>query len=269
MAVAATDPHEPERLGGAGPLGGWTPRAAGYREWDPPAPLRGTLACLWMRVIGPEGAPPARVLPDACADIVWIAGRGAFVAGPDTGPVVNRLPAGTMVLGARFGPGAGGGVLGLPLAELRDRRVPLEAAWPAAAARLPADLPMAEAAREIADVAAELAVAGDPPDRAIRAAAGRLADPRARVTELAADLGLSDRQLRRRCHAAVGYGPKTLHRVLRFRGFLAAADRDGTGADLARLAAEAGYADQAHLTRDSARLAGLSPAVLLRERASS
>jgi AraC-like DNA-binding protein len=35
------------------------------------------------------------------------------------------------------------------------------------------------------------------------------------------------------------------------------------GAALSRLAAEAGYADQAHLTRECGRLSGLSPAALL------
>ena len=35
------------------------------------------------------------------------------------------------------------------------------------------------------------------------------------------------------------------------------------GTDLARLAFEAGYADQAHLTRECSRLAGLPPAALL------
>jgi AraC-like DNA-binding protein len=33
---------------------------------------------------------------------------------------------------------------------------------------------------------------------------------------------------------------------------------------VARLAADAGYADQSHLTRESAKLAGLSPRTLLR-----
>ena len=110
--------------------------------------------------------------------------------------------------------------------------------------------------------------ASRPTGRSARPAV-RLRDPAARVTDLAAELGLSDRQLRRRAHAAVGYGPKTLHRVLRFRGFLAAADRDGPGADLARLAFETGYADQAHLSRECGRLAGLAPAALLRERAAT
>jgi AraC-like DNA-binding protein len=79
------------------------------------------------------------------------------------------------------------------------------------------------------------------------------------VEALAADLGLSERQLRRRFHAAAGYGPKMLQRVLRFRRFLAAADRD-----LARAALDAGYADQSHLTRECAQLAGRTPAALLR-----
>ena len=55
-------------------------------------------------------------------------------------------------------------------------------------------------------------------------------------------------------------------RVLRFRRFLSRIDEAGAAADLAGLAAEAGYADQAHLTRESTRLAGLTPAALARAR---
>jgi methylphosphotriester-DNA--protein-cysteine methyltransferase len=85
------------------------------------------------------------------------------------------------------------------------------------------------------------------------------------VELLADELGFSERQLRRRFHAAVGYGPKTLQRVLRFRRFLARAD---AGEDLSRAALDAGYADQAHLTRDCARLSGLTPSRLAIERTS-
>jgi methylphosphotriester-DNA--protein-cysteine methyltransferase len=73
-------------------------------------------------------------------------------------------------------------------------------------------------------------------------------------------IGIGDRQLRRRFLDAVGYGPKTLERILRFQRFLML-----EGDDLARLALEAGYADQAHLTRECTRLAGLPPAALLAE----
>jgi len=74
------------------------------------------------------------------------------------------------------------------------------------------------------------------------------------------DLALSERQLRRRFLDAVGYGPKTLARILRFQRFLALAK---PGENLAALAYEAGYADQAHLTRECRRLGARTPAELV------
>jgi methylphosphotriester-DNA--protein-cysteine methyltransferase len=117
------------------------------------------------------------------------------------------------------------------------------------------------------DVAAYLAV-GARPDPAVAQATALLRDPRARTEDVAAEIGLSVRQLRRRCHAAVGYGPKTLQRILRFRRFVARIDRDQHLGDLAAVAAETGYADQAHLTRECVTLAGLTPVALARKRAS-
>ena len=87
-----------------------------------------------------------------------------------------------------------------------------------------------------------------------------MARPDTRVAELGAALGVSERQLRRRFLDAVGYGPKTLGRVLRFQRFL---QLSGERADLARLALDAGYADQAHLTRETRRLSGRTPAELV------
>jgi AraC-like DNA-binding protein len=169
-------------------------------------------------------------------------------------------------VGARFLPGAGGSALGHPLDDLLDAQVSLAELRPELDAELPAALVPTVALERVAAIAARLAAAG-PPDPAIRAAAGILGDPRARLRTLAGDLGLSERQLRRRCHAAVGYGPKTLQRVLRFRRFVREVDVE-QACDLARTALEAGYADQAHLSRECMRLAGLAPGALARARAS-
>jgi AraC-like DNA-binding protein len=73
-------------------------------------------------------------------------------------------------------------------------------------------------------------------------------------------LGVSERQLHRRCLAHFGYGPKTVQRVLRFQDAVALARLDRP---LARVAAEAGYADQAHLARDVKALAGVTLTDLL------
>ena len=251
----------------------WSP---GYREHAPPAALRPAVSCLWVQVIPPGGAPPTLVLPDGCADLIWQSGRGVFVAGPDTGPAPSSCPPGTVLAGLRLRPGAGGPALGLPLSVLLDQRVD--------AVDLRADLPASPAA-ELAQglpgsVTPDVAMSGlvriarcmlgaGPPDPLVVETARRLGSPRARVETVAEDLGVSERQLRRRCHAAVGYGPATLRRVLRFRRFVSSIDATGTAgepADLARLAAETGYADQAHLTRDCAQLAGLPPARLARIR---
>jgi AraC-like DNA-binding protein len=237
----------------------------GYRELPPPARVRDSLACLWIRVVPREGALPTRIVPDACVDLVWESGRGAFVAGPDTCAKLTRPRPGAVVVGARFLPGAGGPALRVGLDALRDQRLDAAELWPALAVRLPGDLSPAAALRGVTETAVRLTTAA-PPDLAVREAARRLARPRARVEELADDLGLSRRQLRRRCHAAVGYGPKTLQRVLRLRRFLAGLEAAGPEPVLARLAAEAGYADQAHLTRECGELAGLSPATLARRR---
>jgi AraC-like DNA-binding protein len=242
----------------------------GYLEWPAPAGLRHAIACLWAQVTPEVGTDrDGLVLPDACSDLIWEQGRGAYVAGPDTGPVRTVMKAGSVIVGVRFRPSAGGPALGIPLSELRDQRVDLQDLRRRDARRLPGTLDPQTAAIRTLELAAGLVVDGDPDPAATRAAV-LLADPRARAEDVATEIGLSMRQLRRRCHAVVGYGPKTLQRVLRFRRFVSRIDAGlpagQAGHDLAVLAAQAGYADQAHLTRECRALAGLTPAALARQR---
>jgi AraC-like DNA-binding protein len=240
-----------------------------YRELPPPADLAPLLACVWTSV-----AKGGRILPDGCADVVWD-GTDLVIAGPAT-VALDSPERGTRVFGVRFRLGAAGTGLGLPAEELADLRVPVADVWrdgeavrEAAALRgLPG---LIDAMRARSPVTA---------DPLTRAAALGLALPGARVAELGASLGISERQLRRRFADAVGFGPKTLARILRFQRFLALAGETTPRADiaappaghrwapppradLAGLAFEAGYADQAHLTRECRRLAGRTPAELV------
>jgi AraC-like DNA-binding protein len=220
----------------------------GYRELRPPRALRDVVACLWVRVN--QTGDDVRVIPDACSDVVWQQGEGTTVVGPDTTPKDVGVSPGDVMVGMRFLPGAGGGALGVPLDALRDLRV--EAAEIDRAFDVAGDLAPAEVvARFLA------AAAGREPDPLVAEAARRLAREDVRTVA-------RDRQLRRRFQAAVGYGPKTLAQVLRFRRFVDAID-DGR-ADLAALAFDIGYADQAHLTREATRLAGMPPARFARTR---
>ena len=87
------------------------------------------------------------------------------------------------------------------------------------------------------------------------------------VDRLTDHTGMSERTLRRRCHELFGYGPKTLERILRFQRFMGLA-RGAVLQTLAGIAAEAGYADQAHLARETRELAGFTPSAVVAQLAS-
>jgi AraC-like DNA-binding protein len=192
-------------------------------------------------------------------DIVWTGSR-LIVAGTDTRASTTGVPsAPAQVVGVRFRPGAGAAALGVAAHELRDRRVDLEDLWGAPARELAQRL---AAGGPVALLEAAVAARVRPLDPIVVAAAGRIAAG-ARVAEVARAVALSERQLRRRFHDAVGYGPKTLDRVLRLQRFLGMAGTAGGREGLAALASAAGYADQAHLSADARALTGRTPTELL------
>ena len=226
-----------------------------YRELPPPPELAHLVRCLWIHELQGGENP---VLPDGCADVVVIDGA-AMVAGPDTRPVAVTHAPGTVVAGVRFHPGAAAAALGVPADELRDRRVPLGALWGDAVAGAVADRGTGDPAALARALLGRLGDADDP-DARVRAAARQLSRaPATPLPALADVVGLGERQLRRRFASAVGYGPKTFARVIRFRAALGLVRG---GAALAEAALAAGYADQAHMTREMRSLAGASPGAL-------
>ncbi|MGV9752190.1 helix-turn-helix domain-containing protein [Nocardia farcinica] len=228
--------------------------AGAYRE----RPSRLDGAVLWTRTVGPGESAP--VLPDGCIDLLWREGT-VMVAGPDTGPHHSDSPPGTRFAGLRFFPGSAPALLGVPADELRDRRVDLVDLWPAARVRaLAATVHAApDPAGGLEALALRLAADSAPPDPLLRAVVATLATG-ATAAETADTVGLGPRALHRRSLSAFGYGPKTLARILRMHRALSAARR---GMPLAQAAFHAGYADQAHFSREVTQLAGVPPAVLL------
>ncbi|MFC8044557.1 helix-turn-helix domain-containing protein [Nocardia sp. NPDC057353] len=214
---------------------------------------------LWARVGVAESELP--VLPDGCMDLIWSAGR-LVVAGPDT--VAHRpAPGGAAFTGFRFAPGTAPAVLGVPAAEVRDSRVDLAELWPARAARaLAAELEAAADPAAALEAAVLRRAAERPaPDPALGRVVAALSAGRS-VRDIAESVGWTPRTMHRRSLAAFGYGPKTLARVLRLQRGLA---RARAGVPLAESAVGAGYADQAHFTREVRELTGLTPGALLRD----
>ncbi len=224
--------------------------------WERTTPVSGTV--LWCREVG-QAPERMRILPDGCMDLIWD-GRRLFVAGPDRRARWHQSLGGTSYVALRFSGGTGPAMLEVPADQLVDLTPGLEELWPA-------DEAMTLAEQVAADPAATLV------GWAVERAASREVDPLGpRLLGLAAagtpvavmadELGLSTRQLDRRCLKAFGYGPRRLTRVLRFGR---AMEEARVGAALAQVAAGCGYADQAHLSREVRALAGTTPRGLLTE----
>ncbi len=199
-----------------------------------------------------------RVLPDGCMDVIWMEGD-LVVAGPDSRAYVGESEAGIRVAAIRFAPGTAPAFLGVPARALLDSRVPLADLWSPGRSRRLADRVGMAADPALALEEAVVGLFDEPPDglvnQVLRGVRRGVAVP-----ALAGSVGLSERQLYRRCLDAFGYGPKMLDRVLRMN---AALDRARAGLGLAEVAAQTGYADQAHFTRDVKALAGVPPRTLL------
>jgi methylphosphotriester-DNA--protein-cysteine methyltransferase len=244
-----------------------------YREQPARAELREFVRAVWS--LDSAGRTTEAVLPDGCIDIVWRAGFGLVCAGPDTGPVTVQRPAAATVIGVRFRPGAAPAMLGVPADALRDLRTPLADLWGPAADRLEERIAAAPTTRARHEILQAHLVNRLPtverPDRVVTGAVAMLnANGLRHVNGLGDAIGISERQLRRRFHATVGYGPKTLARILRLQRMLALASRGELArVGLAGIALAAGYADQAHMTAECTRLAGKPPARLIASRAAA
>lgn len=239
-----------------------------YREYAPPRSLADHFLCLWTQTIsGCKGEYAQRVLPDGCIDIVFINDEAPIVVGPWVNPFVARFPAGTRVVGARWHPGRAPALLGLPAAELLNQSVALRDVWNA---RLTSSF---EQVCEQPDLLARrsalqdllLSHLGDaaPGDAIVSASIRWLArHPHGRVGQLSRWIGISGRQLQRRFSESVGYGPKSFQSILRFQRLLHFASRAVGRRSLAELSADAGYSDQAHMTREVQRFSGSAPTAL-------
>ena len=239
-----------------------------YREFPVPPELLSHFLCFWtQRILGASQRYVHKVLPDGCVDIVFINGKPPEVFGPWTGPLLVQFSAGTKIFGVRLRPGCACSVLGVPAVELLNRSVELSAVWGPRGGTDVAGVAERPTLSERFEALSETLLTGlgtaNPVDEAVLASIFRLArDPQVPICELGARLGISNRQLQRRFLNAIGYGPKMLQSVLRFQRLLYALRRKPPGRTLAGLAADLGYSDQAHMTREVQRFANCRPTAL-------
>ena len=223
----------------------------GYREWLPPAPWRDVVSCCWEQRTDCDTVQ--RVVPDGHADVIIRSTGAVDVVGLYDEVDLPFLPAGSWIRGIRFRPEAVAPAFRVDASSLRNRSTPLD------------DVVGPRAARRVLDSRARdrwiTSIEPDPrTQRAVRLLGSHAVDATAEA------LGLTARHLHRVLVAEVGLAPKTFQNVLRLQRFIAATDRLGRLADAA---AEAGYADQSHMTREVRALAGITPGRLVEERNTS
>jgi AraC-like DNA-binding protein len=240
-----------------------TDMVSAYREWAEPGDSQ-VVQCWWEQRIAARTAVcfQQRVLPDGYSDVIVSADGNVLVVGPTMDVSLPQLPPATHLRGLRLKTEALASVLGCPGALLRDANLPLSAVVPNGFAR--------ELAQSIWDGILPDRLRQIQVDGRVRHAVHRLrVSHSTEVATVAGEVGLSERHLRRLLIDQTGIGPRSLQRVGRLQRFLELADTQWPTVTLARLAATAGYSDQAHLSRDVRELAGVTPTSLLRERSST
>lgn len=227
-----------------------------------------------IRALAPVAGHASRFdwLPDGRTALVFrvlTGGHGdVAVLGPRTRALLKNPTGVVRVVVLQFKPGWSAALLGVAASALTDRIVPLADLWGRAGGDLTGEL---LEARSLPDVLGRISMtlAGRVRETEsssaplARRAARLLEGDAVRVTGVAAQLGVSDRHLRRAFTETIGIGPKDFARGVRLRR---AVRMTATSQNWVRIAAEAGYYDQAHLIADFRKLTGLTPRAFLQTR---
>ncbi|WP_245665608.1 DUF6597 domain-containing transcriptional factor [Nocardia sienata] len=252
---AILHPHEQERYRTLNrlPVGG---AVSDYVDW------------YWSVRWDMRGRAPyhAEVLPYPCVHITFERDgdrRGGFVNGVCTRKYVRELIGRGETFGVRFRPGGFGAFTGLDVGAFRDRAVPLQDVLPDTGDLV--DRVLAEPGdtgrrRLVEEYLGTRAHREDPNYRLVLTIAAAMAgDPElTRVDQVTERFGVPVRTLQRLFRRYIGAGPKWVLRRYRLQDGADLLAR-GRIADLAALAAELGYFDQAHFTREFTAEVGMAP----------
>jgi AraC-like DNA-binding protein len=234
-------------------------------RYEPATDLKFFIEYFWIVEWDLRGREPhlQKTLPYPCVHLVFDAGRTA-IFGVMRGVFEYQLEGAGRVLGVRFRAGGFRGVLRGTLAAITDRTIPLSSVY-----EFDADTAEAEVLGAAGDTGmveiAERYLRTRTPDvdevaELVHDIVDRIANDRTlnRVDELAAQVNLGERALQRLFNDYVGVSPKWVIRRSRLHD-AAARLANAEDVNLTHLAAELGYSDQAHLTRDFKALVGRSP----------
>lgn len=187
-------------------------------------------------------------MPDVCCDLVWVREK-LYVSGPATRGQPISWPGEEVIL-LNIDPLVARDWLGVPMKHLVDRRIELRDIDAARASPLE-ELFHAGMAGGLVDAT----LTHQSPSARVATAAHAIRRGIS-LESAASQVGLSGRQLERLFDDQLGISPRLYRRILRLR---AALQDIAAGESLAGASAAAGYADQAHFTRDVRTFMGTNP----------
>ena len=227
--------------------------------------------------VSKAGTIPPVQLPNGRTSLVFRAFEGGSrgdvcVVGPRTRAVFKNSNGLARAVILQFKPGSSASLLGVAPTYVVDRIVSLEELWGGPGRHLLDDLLAIQNPSETVDrladaLARRLRLVVDTASaRLARRAVTLLEATEVRVDSVAQRLGVTPRHLRRAFTEAVGVGPKDFARSVRLQRAVRMAS---ASTDWGRIAAEAGYYDQAHLIGDFRDLIGLTPGAFARSMGNS
>ncbi len=194
----------------------------------------------------------------------WSSAGNTVLFGANAHPLPVRVRGPFKVAGFSIKPGGWSALFQQPANLFTDRMLPLQASWPLVADKMFADVAAAAdddgivAAME-AGVRAQLAQIGKMREDMLITRYESIArlDSAAKVEDVSASLGLSVRQLERRCLHSFGMSPKAVFRRARFLD-MAMAMRGFSNPSETQLATLR-YFDQSHLNREFRTFVQMTP----------
>lgn len=246
-----------------------------YAETPPEPALADWVQAFWYFAAPPNLTEPYlhRLLPDGCLSIVWMPpedDRGSdrlVISGPHPCAIEIPITPGAVFFGARLAPGVAHALLNIHEAAVDLQTLQGDfAAFDSLRAGMLRSALAAEDERDAvfrvfgAILQAWIRNAPDVDNR-VRRAVALLEDGSLRISEVAASVGCSERQLQREFRRTVGLTPKRYARIRRFRTALNNILR-AVPETWGRVAVDCGFSDQAHMTREFVALSGLSPEAL-------
>lgn len=230
-----------------------------------PEDLHSVVASTWAHTTSAE--PEELTAADECTYlVVQLSTRPtAFVCGPEpTFRPITAAPNGRF-LGIRLRPGTAASLLGVPGRELAGKMFALDDLLDSRAQRRFADGITDRETTTFEGIFGFLRDRARSPRRTrdhLQSALALLSsEDGVAIERVVRELQTSERTLRRAFADEIGLAPKLFTRIVRFRR---AAEGLRGATSLAALAADCGFSDHAHMTREFVALAGLAPSTLQR-----